>query len=205
MHRAATTGLPTPADYHAAWKAQRYLKRLSTAPGRDGLSRIPDEPISLTEPRRISLPLYGMAKWRDCFTSRQLLALCRLSQRANQAEMSVPVRRVLALAISRSVNAVSTISRWHSTRENIEGAYSRQALGIVWDFCEGSFVSESTGSFYGALDWIDAVIANNCSQHIAQVERADAAHSPQPSEGTGVWFTDPPYYDSVPYSHWAME
>ena len=192
---------PTPADYEAVWKAQQYLNRLSTAVGQDGLSPIPNEPISLTEPRRISLPLYGMANWRDCFTSRQLLALHQLSQQAKQAEMSVPVKRVLALAISRSVNALNTISRWHLSRENIEGAYSRQALGIVWDFCEGSFLSESTGSFYGALDWIDAVIANDCSQHVAQVERADAAHSPQPSEGTAVWFTDPPYYDSVPYSH----
>ena len=34
----------------------------------------------------------------------------------------------------------------------------------------------------------------------AQVQVADARQSPLASQGVGVWFTDPPYYDAVPYA-----
>jgi hypothetical protein len=34
----------------------------------------------------------------------------------------------------------------------------------------------------------------------AQVQLADACHSPLPDLACDVWFTDPPYYDAVPYS-----
>src|SRR5260370_35417162 len=33
-----------------------------------------------------------------------------------------------------------------------------------------------------------------------QVPLADACHSPLPDEAANVWFTDPPYYDAVPYA-----
>jgi putative DNA methylase len=33
------------------------------------------------------------------------------------------------------------------------------------------------------------------------VERSDACSHPLPDESTSVWFTDPPYYDAVPYAH----
>ena len=36
--------------------------------------------------------------------------------------------------------------------------------------------------------------------HTAQVEPADATDHPLPDATVGVWFTDPPYYDAVPYA-----
>jgi putative DNA methylase len=33
-----------------------------------------------------------------------------------------------------------------------------------------------------------------------QVQEADATSSPMPAESAAVWFTDPPYYDAVPYA-----
>jgi hypothetical protein len=36
--------------------------------------------------------------------------------------------------------------------------------------------------------------------HAGQVQIADACASPLPDEAAHVWFTDPPYYDAVPYS-----
>lgn len=38
---------------------------------------------------------------------------------------------------------------------------------------------------------------------IGHVQLADATHSPLPDDSCGVWFTDPPYYDSIPYAHLA--
>ncbi len=33
-----------------------------------------------------------------------------------------------------------------------------------------------------------------------QVQLADAVSSPLPAESVAIWFTDPPYYDAIPYS-----
>ena len=35
------------------------------------------------------------------------------------------------------------------------------------------------------------------------IQSADAAQHPLPDETANVWFTDPPYYDAVPYAHLA--
>jgi len=37
----------------------------------------------------------------------------------------------------------------------------------------------------------------------ASLQAADAAAHPLPDQTAGIWFTDPPYYDAVPYAHLA--
>ena len=44
---------------------------------------------------------------------------------------------------------------------------------------------------------IDALV---CIKNPAQTQCADAVRSPLPNDAAGVWFTDPPYYDAVPYA-----
>jgi adenine-specific DNA methylase len=198
--------LPVDRDYQSVFKSHHLLGQILANWERQSANKreicpLPVESIPLTELRRISMPIYGMTRWLDCFTTRQAIALLTLVSSVASAGSKGENARLLALAVSRLVNALNTICRWHLSRENIEGAYSRQALGMVWDFCEGSLASESTGSFSGALDWILAVIRNNECRHPAQVERADACATPNVSDAAHVWFTDPPYYDSVPYSH----
>ena len=39
------------------------------------------------------------------------------------------------------------------------------------------------------------------SSNTGQVQPADAMAHPLPDQAAGVWFTDPPYYDAVPYAH----
>jgi putative DNA methylase len=84
----------------------------------------------------------------------------------------------------------------------------------VWDFCEGhSLAGQGTG-FEGALDWVAKVVeawpavaplpggrgseARRSAE--AQIQLADAAEHPLPDETAQVWFTDPPYYDAIPYA-----
>ena len=38
------------------------------------------------------------------------------------------------------------------------------------------------------------------ASHAAQVQQADATAHPLPDQTAGIWFTDPPYYDAIPYS-----
>ena len=103
----------------------------------DRMTLVPNEKISLNEIRRISAPIYGMTTWGDVFSPRQVLALgalARLVREAGErcrkecdAALAEAVATCLALVVDRQANAATSLSRWHTTRENIEGVFARQA------------------------------------------------------------------------------
>ena len=78
--------------------------------------------------------------------------------------------------------------------------FGRQALPMVWDFAESSPVGGSTGDIRTQTEWLAKVIENHPIKNLATVQLADATHHPLPDETAGVWFTDPPYYDAIPYA-----
>jgi len=111
------------------------------------------------------------------------------------------VQTCLALVIDRQANTLTSLSRWHITGEKIEGVFARQALPMIWDFGEANPFSSSTGCFDGALEWVSQVFeANSILPHAGQTETSSATTLPLPDEIAQVFFTDPPYYDSVPYA-----
>ena len=73
---------------------------------------------------------------------------------------------------------------------------------MAWDFCESVPTCDSSGSFLSAYerssDGLESVSAGRCQP--GQVESSDAANHPLPSGSANIWFTDPPYYDAVPYA-----
>ena len=210
-----TYRLPRQADFDAVSAAQKRCSKLSADPS-SGFS-IPTEAIALTELRRISVPIYGMDKWCDIYTPRQLLSLGTLSRLVRNlidsktathsiaAPMSVAIASCLAILVDRQVDATSSLSRWHTTRELITGMFGRQALGMVWDFAEVNPFGEASGSLSGALDWIVKVCELNAAAglHAGTARRDDAAHHQLPDDSADAVITDPPYYDAVPYAHLA--
>ena len=94
----------------------------------------------------------------------------------------------------------------YGTRSNagefIRSTFGRQALPMVWDFCETFPLSSESGGFDGALDWVYRVLIHlaTSGMNLGQVEEADACESPLPDETASVWFTDPPYYDAISYA-----
>jgi hypothetical protein len=73
---------------------------------------------------------------------------------------------------------------------------------MTWDFVEPTPLGESSGAFGAALDTIESASKTVASavQSTGQTAVADAANSPLPDETAAVWFTDPPYYDAIPYA-----
>ena len=51
------------------------------------------------------------------------------------------------------------------------------------------------------MEWVADVMGASPISRVGQVESASATSSPLPDSSCAVWFTDPPYYDSVPYSY----
>lgn len=195
-------------DYEAVFEAQQALKRKVSELLPNGLSQVPDEPTPVGggsgAGRAFSVQKYGMLQWGDLFTKRQLLAILTLADKVRRigGEKALDVRLPAALALDRFANAATSLSRWHLTGEKIEGVYSRQALPIVWDFCEAIPFSSSSGGFEGALEWVQDVAktSGNVLFTNGQIAPADACSSPLPDQSCTLWFTDPPYYDAVPYA-----
>ena len=196
--------LPTKTDYAAVRRAQQRVAGLLAEweeGGRQGLCPVPDEPTPAGggsgAGRAFSVQRYGMMQWGDLFTARQKMALVGLGRLTAAAEVG---KRPLGLTQTRAANAGCSLCRWDVTRESHQAVYSRQALPLVWDFSESNPLSESTGGYAGALDWVAKVIEAWPKSGTGQVQLADATDHPLPDQVAGVWFTDPPYYDAVPYA-----
>ena len=195
---------PTGGDYAAVRESQRRLQSILEEwehGGKQGLCPVPDEPFPVGSGsgagHAFGVRKYGMATFGDLFTARQKVALVTLGQLTFDLEQHV---QPLALALTRSANTGCALCRWQMTRETLEGAYSRQALPMVWDFGEGNPLSESTGGYSLAIEWIRKVVDAWPMSGTGRSEIADAAHHPLPHASADVWFTDPPYYDAVPYA-----
>jgi adenine-specific DNA methylase len=75
---------------------------------------------------------------------------------------------------------------------------------MVWDFAEATPFSGSTGGWDGAVEWVAAVVEKPASLgHLGQTAQVDAAKAMLPDASAAIWFTDPPYYDAVPYADLA--
>ena len=192
--------LPTDSDYSAVRLAQEHISLLLKEwedGGKTGLCPVPDEPIHQDNRGNFWVSNYGPTTFGELFTGRQKAAMSELRRLTAEIKRN---RDPLSLAFSRTTNAGSSLCRWHTSRENHEGVYARQALPMVWDFSEGNPLSGSTGNYGGAVDWVAKVVKAWPGSKTGEVIQADAADHPLPDQSTAVWFTDPPYYDAVAYS-----
>ena len=199
--------LPTQADYAAVRKAQDRIARVLAdweRGGRQGLCPVPDEPTPAGggsgAGRAFSVQRYGMLQWGDLFTARQKAALVGIGRTVRVGDFDQATRDVLAMVGSRCSDYDSAGVGWAPTGEFVKGTFARQALPIVWDFAQPVLCPDSSGSFEGALDWVGRVVNSWPGSGVSQCQQADAAEHPLPDETAGVWFTDPPYYDAIPYS-----
>ena len=197
--------LPTKRDYEVVRKAHTRLAEILDdweKSDKQGLCPVPDESLPPVGTLGFRVQRYGMLKWGDLFTARQKTGLVTLA-RLVRSESENRYREGMALVADRCANQLSHLSRWNVPGEKVEGTFSRQALPIVWDYAEVNPFGNATGSYNGALDWVTGVVETieAWSKSVAgQVQQADATDHPIPDETTAIWFTDPPYYDAVPYA-----
>lgn len=208
--------LPTERDLEAVQKATEELKRRKRN-WEGELSLVPDEPTPLGggsgAGRAFSQRNYGMDIWADIFTSRQALSLVTLSgllkkpfdnTKQESSPLDEAIQTCLSLVVDREANALTSISRWNAVGEKIEGIFSRQVIPIVWDYCEGNPFSDASGSLSGALNWVCEVVEFESGlsrlKSKGQSEVASATHNLLPDDSATTFFTDPPYYDAIPYS-----
>ncbi len=173
--------------------------------------------------------LYGMARHRDLFTPRQLLALTTFSDLVGEARERVlaharnaglpddgkplndgatgatayadAVAVYLAFAVARYTNACTTICTWNpgEKKEDIRFTFARQALPMTWDFAESNPFSASSGNL---SDSVETWVYKVLQALVADVPGTVQQLDAQSIPGGDVWMiaTDPPYYDNIGYA-----
>jgi putative DNA methylase len=127
-----TYRLAVDTDLQAIRKATVQLRAVESATT-SVLSAVPDEEIPqerVWKNNPVRVHLYGITRWRDIFTDRQLLALVTYSrllrtcgvQIANvgNTPLADAVQTCLALAIDRCADKCASLVVWHLTGEKVE-------------------------------------------------------------------------------------
>ena len=199
--------LPTEADYAAVRRAQERVAGLLEGwelGGRQEPYPVPDEPLPPIGTLGFRVQRYGMLQWGDLFTARQKAALVTIGRACRLAGETEHIRECMALLMGGVIDRNVALATWRpqADQEKVEHLFARQALPMAWDFGEAVPLSRSTGSFDDRLQIISRTIAASCvaSTGIGQTQCADATAHPLPDQSASVWFTDPPYYDAVPYA-----
>jgi len=192
------------------FESQQTVERMLSEWRKDGgggACPFPDEPL-----RRVPVPfgvinvwVYGMSSWGDLFTARQKLAVSRLAElmKVSGQKSGTAVGEALALTLGKVLRHCNVVSKWHRGSETVAGAFGMQAIPMSWDFPEMFPMAAYAGGLDDALeDTMDAIAGVGLAGgRVGQVQLADAAKHPLPDDSASVWFTDPPYYDAVPYSY----
>ena len=195
--------LPTDDDYAAVREAQGRVRRLLEdweAGGKQGLCPIPDEPLPPIGTLGFRVQRYGMLEWGDLFTARQKAMLVTLLMSAVDSHREVAAR-LLALAMGKLLRHSNVLAKWHRGSETVAGAFGMQTLPMSWDYPEMYPLVPYAGGLSDVTDQAaEASLSLAAVRGQGQVENVDAASHSLPDETCALWFTDPPYYDAIPYS-----
>lgn len=200
--------LPSEMDYLAVWKAKKQMAEILDQWEKNGkivMCPVPDEPTPVGggsgAGRAFSIQKYGMLKFGDLFTERQKLALLIIYHSLNQIEMSKECREILSLCIDKIVDMNTALCVWQTHAQIPAHMMSRYAIPMGWDFAEAVPIADSSGSLKSALKRTIECFPNLfVIKKKGTVQLMDATELPLPYESCDVWFTDPPYYDAIPYS-----
>ncbi len=202
--------LPAETDLEAVQRAREELERRK-AEHRGELSLVPEEPLPVMS-GVFNAPIYGHNTWGSLFTSRQALALTTLARLVNEVGekladgedegLAIAVQCCLALTVDKLADFGNSLTRWGNDDEGVTALFSRQALPMVWDFAESSLVLGKSWSWSWGRLMVDKVfrhILNSCVNSGSANSNAGTSH-PLPNGFAQCFFSDPPYYDAVPYA-----
>lgn len=171
---------------------------------------------------------YGMTRWRDLFTSRQLLALTTFSDLVGEARERIKQDAVnaglakdakslseggigahaysdavsvyLAMALSRLADYGSTIATWRPKDNAMRSTLSKQAIQMSWDFAEGSPLGPSSSGFIECVHVVAKALVMSAPGGQGFAHQMNARDAVLAGDKSAVVSTDPPYYDNIGYA-----
>ena len=205
---------PKEYDFHALKGVQVRLAQLEHET-LNGLPAIPNEDAPPEGALGFRFQKYGVTRWRDLYTQRQLVALTtfariingELLRNAIENTCAVPdeqkaILTCLALAIGRVNDLCSTLCRWLPSLEAIAASNGGQnKMPMILDFVETNPIGGSGGDWSGQIDWIVRVIRNLAESNLqpGNIALSAAQQSFLPDDSAAAVVTDPPYYAAFGY------
>lgn len=233
----AVTGEAIPLSYvrlkaQAGQMGQRLMAVVvETSAGRDYISPTPEmEKIALQSEdawrpqtliplkhRNFQTPLYGMTKFGDVFTKRQLCSInsfvdtlagldnevrarvqTDLSEEALESYISC-IRVYLSFAISKALTRNCSLAIWETGMGRLAGALGRQALPMQWTFAETNPFAGAGGDIAGTALSVSEVLDSLTFLSAGKIFQHNASEK-NPIVQDYVLSTDPPYYDNIEYA-----
>jgi len=153
---------------------------------------------------------WGINKWGQIFSPRQLTSLNTLKESLNNLKLNfdtsnaynIAILSYLAILIDRIAAMSTSFGLWKNNLEAVVTPFSRQAIPIVFDFPEVNIFSNSTGSALNQLDWIIRYVESESSNEFNSIlKNASSGERNQFEEKSiSAVITDPPYYDAIAYA-----
>jgi putative DNA methylase len=175
---------------------------------------------------RVNAYLYGLIRFRDLFTKRQLVALTTFSDLVGEARERVlrdaiaanlhddvapltaggagaiayadAVATYLAFAVDKMTDTNTTLCTWQMDPPRLRATFGRQALPMTWDYAEACIFADAAGDFQRCVGSLTEVLDRQVTGPVGQTARRDATDVPIASKV--VVSTDPPYYDNIGYA-----
>lgn len=205
---------PNDTDLKALTEAERRLQENWDRWDAEGL--VPTEQFPQGNDMRPVL--YGMPRWCDMFTPRQLLGHLYLIEELNKlkpqilAELGYEKGRAvvtyLQFAIDKCLDYNSRQTLWHASRGVIAHTFTRHDFSIKWTFGELILTGASSGFAWGLDQIIDAyssisslLMGSGLLKRRIEICNFSAAHIPNIEHNSiDIVCMDPPYYNNVQYA-----
>lgn len=170
----------------------------------------PNEQMPITYTQALPSCTWGLERWGDMFTNRQLTTLNALVNNFSKlkdeldvnSEYGKAVATYLGILLDRGSAISTSFGRWDVSRENVQTPFSKQAIPMIFDFPESNLLGNTTGSLLNHLDWIirylDSESSNSINATVYNSSSGDKSQFDEKFLTTVV--TDPPYYDAIAYA-----
>lgn len=207
---------PADVDLQALGKAEKELSRHRKQWERDNI--IPTEiyPEVTTDERP---RIYGMPRWADIFTPRQLLCAAILVDelisivpeitKAYGQDEGGAVTHMLSFILDKHINHNCMATRYENTRSVIKGRMDRHDFQFKPTFAEmaachsGNGVAWATDNVMEAYEAISRLPRHPAARHVS-INFGSATSMPNIQDGSvSAVVVDPPYADNVQYSELA--
>jgi putative DNA methylase len=177
--------------------------------------------------RSMFTPLYGLSKFGDLFTARQLVGLTTFSDLVQDAREKIKADAIkvgmpddgqglnaggmgatayadavvvyLAFTVDRVSDFSNSTTRWVPGNQKVMNLFGKQAIAMTWDYPEANILENTVGGFVPAANYIsDCILKLSSGDKTGYASQADAQS--QNISLNKVISTDPPYYDNIGYA-----
>ena len=166
--------------------------------------------------RSISLELYGITRWGQLFSRRQLVAMQAFvsSLRETSEAMTrsitdksyrLALRLYVGLWIDRVASFNNNMTRWRSSHQKSETPFGGQSIPMMWDYPEVNPLANSSGTATTQLQYMLKVIEHECAANKSTTAAptillGNATSLPVGAATVHCVVTDPPYGNSIAYA-----